>query len=457
MTTEPKTTSSAPTVVGPITGGQRGWPFACSIDDLSQIGYVEEEFFLEGEAVGYRPAAEFGYDGHWSAEPAGSAPFRTRVLVQRPADPARFNGTVIVGWNNVTAGYELLAELPIMFEEGFAYACASAQQVGIDGVASMPQGLRTWDPGRYASLEHPGDRYSYEIFTQAAVAVGPDRTTQPVDPLGGLTVERVVALGASQSAARLATYINAVQPLTQTFDGFLVLIHFGSGASIDDDVIFDANSASPAPVFRTRTTLRDDLDAPIMLVNSETEAPAYFAARQADTDRFRFWEVAGASHVSAPQLRRRTAKAERDGLVGRANPNPPSHISYLPAASAALGHLQRWITGGPPPPTQPLIQMSGDPTDIERDEHANALGGVRMPGMDVPVAHNTGVSPVAGLGGLGGGHEPFGTEKLVALYDDHDHYVARFSEAAAAAVTAGVLRASEADQLVNEARESEPF
>src|ERR1039457_3579005 len=219
MTTEPKTTSSAPTVVGPITGGQRGWPFACSIDDLSQIGYVEEEFFLEGEAVGYRPTAEFGYDGNWSAEPAGSAPFRPRSLVQRPADPARFNGTVIVGWNNVTAGYELLAELPIMFEEGFAYACASAQQVGIDGVASMPQGLKAWDPGRYASLEQTGDRYSYEIFTQAALAVGPDRTTQPVDPLGGLTVERVVALGASQSFSRMRRPTSSAHLPSETFFG----------------------------------------------------------------------------------------------------------------------------------------------------------------------------------------------------------------------------------------------
>ncbi len=307
----------------------------------------------------------------------------------------------------MTAGYELLAELPIIFEEGFAYACASAQEVGVNGVAALPQGLRTWDPERYGSLEHPGDRYSYGIFTQAAVAFGPDRTIEPIDPMGGLSVERVVALGASQSASRLATYINAVQPVTGAFDGFLVLIHFGSGASIDDDVVFDATSARPAPIFRTRTRLRDDLEVPIMLVNSETEAPAYFAARQADTDRFRFWEVAGAAHVSAPQLGRRTAKAERDGLIGRANPNPPSHISYVPAASAALGHLQRWMTGGPPPPAQPLIEMSGDPTEIRRDEHANALGGVRMPGVAVPIAHNTGISPVEGLGGLGGGHEPF--------------------------------------------------
>jgi hypothetical protein len=447
----------APTVIGPVTGGQHGWPFACSIDDLSDIGYIEEEYFLDGEANAYRVTAEFGPDGHWSAEPAGSAPFRTRMLVQRPADPARFNGTVVVGWNNVTAGYELLAELPVIFEEGFAYACASAQEVGVNGIAALPQGLKTWDPERYGSLEHPGDRYSYGIFTQAALAVGPDRPTGSVDPLGGLRVERVVALGASQSAARLATYINAVQPIAGAFDGFLVLIHFGSGAGIDDDLVFDATSERPNPIFRTRTRLRDDLDAPIMLVNSETEAPAYHAARQEDSDRFRFWEVAGASHVSAPQLGRRTARAERDGIVGRANPDPPSNISYVPAASAALGHLQRWMTGGPPPPGQPLIDMSGDPADISRDEHHNALGGVRMPGVDVPIGHNTGISPVQGLGGLGGGTEPFEKDKLVDLYGDHDCYVAKFSDAAAAAVNAGVLRASEADQLVKEARDSEPF
>ena len=457
MTSEPKTTSSAPTVVGPITGGRHGWPFAASIDDVAALGYVEEEFFLEGDAASYGPAGDFGYDGRWPAEPSGLAPFRTRVLIQRPADPSRFNGTVVVGWNNVTAGYELLAELPIMFEEGYAYACVSAQEVGVNGVAALPQGLKTWDPERYGSLDHPGDRYSYGIFTQAALALGPDRAVEPIDPLGGLVVERVVALGASQSAARLATYINAVQPITGTFDGFLVLIHFGSGASIDDDLVFDATSARPAPLFRTRTQFRDDLEVPIMLVNSETEVPAYFAARQPDTDRFRFWEVAGAAHVSAPQMTRRTAKAERDELIGRPNPNPPSHISYVPAASAALGHLQRWMTGGTPPPTQSLIALSGDPAEIQRDEHANALGGVRMPGIEVPVAHDTGISSVEGLGGLGGDHEPFTKEKLIALYGDHDSYVARFSEATAAAVTAGVLRASEADQLVKEARESEPF
>lgn len=455
MTTGEKTAPSS--VSGPIVGGRHGWPFAASLDDLSAVGYVEEEYFLSGEASSYVPTGPFGADGIWPAEAAGTAGFRTRILVQRPKDAARFNGTVVVGWNNVTAGYELLPELPVITEEGFAYVCASVQAVGIDGVGPEPHGLKAWDPERYGTLSHPGDRFSYGIFTAVARAVSADRPTSPLDPLGSLPVERVVAMGASQSAARLATYINGVQPITGAFDGFLVLIHFGSGASLDDDVVFDANATRPAPVFRTRTRFRDDLGVPVMVVNSETETRAYFDARQPDTEGFCFWEVAGAAHVSAPQLTRRAAKCERDTVPMRESPNPPSHLSYVPFASAALGHLQRWMTGGPPPPAQPPIRVSGDPPEIERDQYANALGGTRPPGIDVPVAHDTGVSPVAGLGGLGGGHEPFTTEQLVALYGDRDGYLARFSQAAAAAMAAGLLRASEADALVAEARASAPL
>ncbi len=428
------------------------------MDDLAAAGYVEEERFVEGEATAYRPTAEFGPDGLWAVEPAGSAPFRTRILVQRPVDPTRFNGTVVVGWNNVTAGYELLAELPSILEEGYAYVQASVQAVGIDGVGTEPHGLRAWDPDRYGSLRHPGDRFSYGIFTACAQAVGRHRPSGPSDPLAGLQVEQVLALGASQSAARLATYINAVQPLTSAFDGFLVLIHFGSGASIDDDQVFDANAPRPAPVFRTRTRIRDDLEARIMVVNSETETLAYYPARQPDSDRFCFWEVAGASHVSASQRARRAAKCERDGVPMRESLHEPSHISYVPAASAALDHLRRWAAGGPPPPSQPPIAvLATDPPTIERDEHGNARGGVRLPGIEVPIAHNTGISPETGLAGLDGLHEPFTREVLVALYGDRNGYLTRFEAAAKAAVAAGVLRPSEADTLVDEARTSTPL
>lgn len=49
----------------------------------------------------------------------GTLPFTTRFLVYRPSDPERFNGTVVVCWNNVTAGYELFhGESPEILEGG---------------------------------------------------------------------------------------------------------------------------------------------------------------------------------------------------------------------------------------------------------------------------------------------------------------------------------------------------
>ena len=239
-------TRTDPVTAGPVTGGSHGWPFAAAIEDLPAIGYVEEEYFVSGMAPRYRPTGPLGEDGHWAVEVAGYGAFRTRVLVQRPRDAADFNGTVVVCWNNVTAGFELLADVSSAFGEGFAFACVSAQSVGVYGIGERPLGLRAWDPERYGELVHPGDVYSYGIFTEAARAVGPARATAPVDPLAGLVVERLLALGASQSAGRLATYVNAVQPVEGVFDGFLLLVHFGSGTALEDDDVFDRGVAQPA-------------------------------------------------------------------------------------------------------------------------------------------------------------------------------------------------------------------
>ena len=132
-----------PTVTGPVTAGHRGWAFGASTLDVAARGYTEAEYLLEGTATRYKlaPGAELTRDGHWKVEPAGEAPFKTRMLVYRPTDSARFNGTVIVTWNNVTAGYDLFsAESLEIFEAGFALVCVTTQKVGIEGLPPEPQG-----------------------------------------------------------------------------------------------------------------------------------------------------------------------------------------------------------------------------------------------------------------------------------------------------------------------------
>ena len=113
----------------------------------------------------------------------------------------------------------------------------SAQRIGIEGgpvavqapgaeLMGAGKGLRTFDADRYGALKHPGDAYSYDLYTQVGRAL---RAPGAVNPLDGLEVERFVAVGESQSAFALTTYVNGVQPLTEQFDAFL--IHSRGGAA----------------------------------------------------------------------------------------------------------------------------------------------------------------------------------------------------------------------------------
>ena len=76
--------------------------------------------------------------------------------------------------------------------------------------------------------------------------------------LGGITAERVLAAGESQSAFRMVTYLAAVHPIEPVYDGFLVHSRFGSGAAISQAPLADHPFPAPAPI-------RDDLDVPVMV------------------------------------------------------------------------------------------------------------------------------------------------------------------------------------------------
>ncbi|MEO8538111.1 MAG: alpha/beta hydrolase domain-containing protein [bacterium] len=450
--------ATRPTVSGPITGGSKGWPFAASQLDVASYGYVENEYFLEGTATRYRLAtgAELSRDGHWNVEAADQAPFRTRMLVYRPSDPAKFNGTVVVTWNNVTAGYDLFgAESLEIFEGGFALVCLTTQKVGIEGLPPVPQGLASWDAERYGTLSIPSDDYSYDIFTQGALAVGPGRS-RTVDPMGGLEVQRVVGQGASQSAGRLGTYVNAIQPISKAFDGFILTIYFGSGSPLEvGDTVVNINAPAVAParnLLRGANLLRDDLGVPVFVVNSELEAMACHGVRQPDSETFRYWESAGTCHVSAQNQRDRQAKMERDGVRTLPLAQGINRLPMLPLYEAAFHHMQRWLTDGTPPPSQPKVEFSGEPAEVVRDEHGIAVGGIRLPQADVPLAQNSAIPLTDDIFALlGGSSHAFTRENIHGLYGSKAAFLAKFGAAANRAVSAGVLLPRDLPGLVAEA------
>lgn len=425
-------------VTGPIEGGLHGMPFNAPAIDVSAFGYVVEEFFLDGRANAYRLVgdSEQSFDGLWQTErEAESVPFRTRILVVRPTSQDDFNGTVIVHWQNVTAGYELGTVSGGEYLRGYAWVGVSAQAVGVNGFeGEAAAGLRQWDEQRYGTLVHPGDAYSYDIFSQAGRVVGAGRPALSNDPMGGLDVERLVAAGASQSASRLRTYINGVQPIEGVFDGFIPYIDFASPVS------FEADKTGR----RTRLSgrIREDLGVPVFVVNSETETMAYLGARQPETATFRFWEVPGTSHVSVA----REAVATTPGM------NSPNWLSYTPVYDAAVRHMHFWLSEGVLPPIMPPIEVSsGGSPAIVRDDRGNALGGIRLPEFDVASAEHQGTGrPVEGgsrFAFLYGYSREFSPDELATLYSSPEDFMRQYDAALYRSLFAGVILPEDAAGL----------
>src|SRR5580765_3075243 len=94
-----------PVVTGPVAAKAapgdpaHDYPFFAALEDLKARGYVEQEYFVSGTANRYETP-----EGASGRVLDGNHKYRTRLLVRRPADAKKFNGTVIVEWNNVTSG-----------------------------------------------------------------------------------------------------------------------------------------------------------------------------------------------------------------------------------------------------------------------------------------------------------------------------------------------------------------
>lgn len=445
-----------PTVTGPVTGGKGAivLPGTTSFS-LASVGYTQSEFFVSGHASSYAPTAPLGSDGKWRVAAATTAPYATRIVVYRPADPARFNGTVVVEWLNVSAGVDAAAEWLYshneLIRDGFAYVGVSAQALGVAA-------LKAADPVRYAALSHPGDSYSYDIFSQAGQAVR-DEASQI---LGGLRPRRLLAEGESQSATRLTTYIDAIQPLVHEYDGFLVHSRFAGSAALSQSP--QANILTPPVVF-----FRPDLGVPVLGVETETDLLelGYLPAQQADSRGFRLWEIAGTSHADNYETNIGAADAGGSKAEGLAELdamlNPPAGAAGVTCATpintgeehyvldAAQYWLNRWVRTGQAPPAPPLLKVntSTSPPSFVTDANGNVEGGIRTPAVDVPVA------TLSGLGQSGsafcflfGTTVPFSAAKLAALYPSHARFVARWAFDTIADVLRGFIRPADAFQLI---------
>jgi hypothetical protein len=353
--------------------------------------------------------------------------------VIRPTDPARFNGTVLLNWQNVSSGAEMRAPSSgELYDGGFAWVGVSAQEVGVYG---FPMGmdrrfgtratpLKDADPQRYGALFHPGDQGSFRIFHDAARVVGAHRRAA-VDPLVGLPVAHVVAIGGSQSAMRLVAYFNGIHAVDPIVDGFVLTVWEGKAPRYEE-------GSMP---FGTMTRVRDDIPTPMIVVNSEFEAPHLANIGAVDTDTFRIWEVTGSPHAPSP------IRSDDGGWTS----NP---LVLTPVHEAALRAVQRWLTEGIEPRHQPRIEVEpGRPARIPRDELGNALGGIRLPEVAAPLREYRGIAFGTGRPPLMGSSRALDPDVVRGLYASQAAYTTKWCAAVDDLVERGVLRSEDAPAM----------
>jgi hypothetical protein len=438
------------TVTGPVLPHSGITP-SIGGPNLASLGYQRNEFFLSGTAQSYTPNLPLPSDGKLvvTAEPVSEeGRYKTRLIVIRPIDAINFNGTVVVEWLNVTAGTDTPPDWIMahneFIREGYAWVGVSAQAVGVNALKNGAAAAR------YASLAHPGDSYSYDIFTHAGQRVADAASTV----LGGLTADRVIATGESQSASRMVTYIDAVHPLAEVYDGFMVHSRGSWGSSISQSPLPSYSFPAPAPI-------RDDLNVPVMVVMAEGDViNSGLTARQPDTLLFRGWELAGTSHADAYTLA--GLNDSGDGTIAarmfqylRTPPNPFGCTYPINAGAhhwivqAAFHGLDTWVRYGVAPPAgPPLDVLSSSPSVVlNRDAHGNALGGVRSPHVDVPVATLDSENGGPSFCRLFGRTTPLTVGQINGLYTDKADFMTQWVNAINSSVANGFMRPADAPPL----------
>lgn len=420
--------------------------------EADALGYRAEEFFVSGTASSYTADEQ--------------ADYTTRIVVLTPMDRDAFNGTVIVEWLNVSGGIDAPAVWFMAHREiardGCAYVAVSAQSVGVEGGASLvgaDMSLKAQDPQRYSSLNHPGDAFAYDMFSQVGSLVKTGAIEQ-LDP------EVVLAVGESQSAAYLTTYVNDVDPLAAVYDGFLVHSRFGPAAPLDGSSVYDASKPDAVDA----VPFRPDLRVPTVTVITETDLvggwrTGYHAARRPDNELFRAWEIPGTAHAdnytirvgfidtgSVPMADIVAAYAPTNELMGTRLSYcinfAPQHHYVLQAAIAALN---TWVrTGEPAPAGQPIALIEADPPRLGLDANGIAEGGVRTPWVDVPIARTSGSAPQESpMSFLFGSGELFDTAALSALYPGGSgQYLARFTQALDRAIDSGFILPADRPEIL---------
>src|SRR5262249_46632970 len=206
---------------------------------------------------------------------------------------------------------------------------AAAGRICVDRRLGAVHRCERRSPARSASRPEGGESVALrpavpsrrQLFLRHVLAGRARRSPAGPSAVWGLRPQRVIAIGESQSAARLVTYIDAIHPLAHVYDGFLVHSRGGGAAPL----------SAPQPTFDgpPLALIRDDIEVPVLTFQTETDVVAigFFAARQPDGPSVQTWEVAGTAHVDTYMM-----------VVGPTDQGPSARdTTHLPPVQSILG------------------------------------------------------------------------------------------------------------------------
>ncbi|MGD0917687.1 MAG: alpha/beta hydrolase domain-containing protein [Thermodesulfobacteriota bacterium] len=479
-----------PAVTGPIPVTADSYPFGSAVrtnlpQDLSKFGYVEEEYFVSGFANVY----DFDTNGSVIIKTA-NAPYTTRILVRRPISAKEFSGAVIMELLNPTAMYDL--DLQWQFSRDY-FLAHNDVWVGITIKPVAAKALKTFNPQRYAPISWanplPADQtcsnpisllpdttpatengLAWDITSQVGTLL---KSTLAQNPLNGFPVKRVYLTGYSQTAGYLVTYINFIRPTATLangkpiYDGYLI----GDGDALPPSLNQCSARIKPGdPCFVIQPR-----PEPVISVGSQSLLGISIAARRADNDspqdRYRRYEVPGASHINQRGVS--LSPMPEDAAKAGISVPPPNcteiatygltdfPFEYL--MNGAFANLDAWVQSGTPPPKSPRINtktVPGVPFPVaELDQYGNALGGVRTPYVDVPIAtyraSSTPADPMFTLFcSLSGYKVPLEKEVLRQLYPTHDSFVEKVNQKVDALERERLLTRADGQKIKKEAADA---
>ena len=405
--------------------------------DLQALGYVEEEYFLSGEANAY--TLSNGDLGIAKAD----IPYTNRVLVRRPADPAKASGTVIVDIYNASNGYDIEDMWRRLYSDilanGHTYVGVTSKPINVDALhqfdAERYEQLSWYDEdcertpvdfelGAWQDVPCAETGLAWDIITQTGVALR-DATASPI-LLGGISPTTVLLTGQSQSGMYLNTYVNNFHnEVTEANDGNIFDGYLTAAASWIEREIRDGEQqrevsggiaiAGPAePV---------TIDVPWITVDTEGDASLFApeALLPKPTGRTaKVWQIPGTSHTYSMS----PVVPDNAELVKANRPprNFPAEYTVFPAEPSMWAAMAALIAahqeGSPLPESQWFTR--DDAGALTRDDIGNALGGIRYGMLQLGLAEFVGAAKPGDMNGIA---TPITLEEFNARWTSRQDYL----------------------------------